>query len=159
MLPIEATIAMVEHELKAARAWAVRRGVSLEWCPEILELRATLPQPKSSDTFYLRGRFENYREEAPAWIFCGPDWGDNIEKRFFPRPGPAMPFGSMLHSQPVLCAPFNRLAYKQYQGPHSDWGGPAQWITPKGGSIYAVTIGDMLQAIVRDVHYCEGRMQ
>lgn len=157
MLPKKTTVAIVEHELEGAQAWAERRGVLLEWLPAMLELRVTIAQPETNEAFYLRGRFNNYREEPPAWLFCGPDWGDGVQKRFFPKPGRS-PIGSMLHSQPVICAPFNLLAYKDHSGPHSDWGGPAQWITPKGRYVHAVTIGDMLQAIARDVHYSRGRM-
>ena len=58
----------------------------------------------------------------------------------------------------VICAHFNRLAYGVKGGPHSDWGDPAQWTTAGKGYIHAVTIGDMLQSILRDFNYTEGRM-
>ena len=58
----------------------------------------------------------------------------------------------------IICAPFNRLAYNSHQGPHSDWGGPAQWMTAGPQYVHAVTIGDMLQSILRDFSFSKGRM-
>ena len=57
-----------------------------------------------------------------------------------------------------MCAPFNRLAYGAHEGPHSDWGSLAQWMTAGEGYVHAVKLGDMLSAILRDFRLSSGRM-
>ena len=69
MLPKKTSVAVVEHELKGVRAWAERRSVPLEWHAATLELSVTLRQPVTGEVFYLRGRFESYRAQPPAWLF------------------------------------------------------------------------------------------
>jgi len=157
MLPKATSIIIVESELEAVEAWASRHGARLMWQADALELRVRLTQPSTGLAFYLRGRFDNYREVPPAWTFCDPTW-ENTSKECFPARSQT-PFGSsILHNKPVICAPFNRLAYAEHGGPHGNWGGPAQWITPKDQYVYADSIGDMLQVIQRDVNYSEGHM-
>ena len=63
------------------------------------------------------------------------------------------------NSRGIICAPFNRLAYATHDGPHSNWGDAAQWMTAGPGYVYAVTIGDMLQLILRDFSLSKGRME
>lgn len=158
MMPAETSAAIVEDELEGVRAWAERHGVPIEWHPETFELRLVLTQPSSGELFYLRGRFDDYPEVAPAWTFCSPEWADE-GKRFFPAraSGPAR-MGTVMHPNGVICAPFNRLAYAAHGGPHKNWGGPAQWITPKRKAVFATKIGDMVQRIMHDVRRGDGRM-
>ena len=162
MVPGNTTISFVEHELEGAHAWATRHGVSLKWHPDELALHVTMEQTSTGDIFYLLGRFENYREEPPEWLFCDERWAGKVDRKYFPQPQSAS-IGSTFLSNgpkaPVICAPFNRLAYAEHDGPHDDWGSSAQWITPKGGSVYATNIGDMLQAIRRDLNASKGRME
>jgi hypothetical protein len=87
MIPREKTIAVVEHQLKGARAWAERKEASLDWRREDLELRAVLTHPGTGDEFYLRGRFEDYPALPPKWTFCSQRWDECGEKRFFPASG------------------------------------------------------------------------
>lgn len=158
MLPDEHAQATVEDELESARAWGERHQVPITWKPEALELRAVLVQPSTGSEFYLRGRFDNYRELPPEWAFCSPDWRKR-GKQYFPARPSRTPFGSpILHSNGLICAHFNRLAYKSHGGPHADWGGPAQWITSDDRYAYADVIGDMLQVIKRDFDHSTGRM-
>lgn len=159
MLSAQHSRVVVEDELQAAKAWGRRHAVPIEWISETLELRVLLTQPDTETQFYLRGMFDNYRERPPAWDFCDPTWSQTGDKSFYPAKPPRTPFGSsLIHQSPVICAPFNRLAYKVHGGPHSNWGDTAQWITPKGSYIYADTISDMIQAIHRDLQYSTGRM-
>jgi hypothetical protein len=158
MIPKAKTIAVVEYQLQGAKAWAERNEVPLDWDPDNLELRAILTQPSTGEGFYLRGRFEGYPAHPPEWTFCSSDWDESGKKRFFPAPNGTPFSGSVMHSNGLICAHFNRLAFDEHGGPHGDWGGPAQWITPKNDTIYADTIGDMLKAIQRDLNYSQGRM-
>ncbi len=161
MLPRDTTILVVKRELEDARTWVTRHGVYLKWDPDKLEIHVAMEQPSTGDMFYLLGRFDNYREEPPEWLFCDERWARIVEKKYFPQPQ-SVSIGSTFLSSgpkaPVICAPFNRLAYAEHDGPHNDWGGSAQWITPKGNSVYAAVIGDMLQVIRRDLIASKGRM-
>ncbi len=162
MIPRDTTIRVVERELEGAHTWATRHGVSLKWHPDKLEIHVEMEQTSTGDMFYLLGRFENYREEPPEWLFCDERWVGIVDRKYFPQPQ-SVSIGSTFLSNspkaPVICAPFNRLAYAEHDGPHNDWGGSAQWITPKSGSVYAAKIGDMLQVIRRDLNASNGRME
>lgn len=160
MVSGEDTIILLDDELPGAQAWAKRCRTPLVWVPEGLEIRVTLTQPDSGELFYLRGRFDNYRAVAPAWVFTDAEWTAEPGPQFFPRPAPT-PLGapSVFHAQPVICAPFNRLAYKEHNGPHPDWGGPAQWLTAGvAGQVTAHYLGDMVSVIYQHFVVTRGRM-
>lgn len=162
MIRREHTIIHVENELAGARGWAERHRVPLQWLPDALELRITLSQPESDDLYYLRARVDDYRELPPAWTFTDTEWKSEPRKEFFPRPQ-SLPLGraSIFHPQPVICAPFNRLAYKfdHVQGPHADWGGPATWLAAgQPNEVKAHYLADMLSVIQQHLAFSRGRM-
>lgn len=64
----------------------------------------------------------------------------------------------MSSAGPVICVPFNRFAYANYQGPHGDWGGPDNWLSAGLQYAKADYIGDMLGVIYRDFIHTRGRM-
>jgi hypothetical protein len=119
----------------------------------------TLTQLETGDLFYLRGRFDDYREIPPAWAFTDFGWRADPQHAVFPKPI-SSPYGSsVFHTQPVICAPFNRLAYKVHDGPHSDWGGPANWLN--AGQVHEVRarcLGDMLSVMYQHFRFTRGRM-
>ena len=162
MIPREHTLIHVESELVGARAWAERHRVPLEWLPDGLELRATLSQPETGDEYFLRARVGDYRELPPAWSFTDSNWKADPIQTLFPRPNTVTSGGaSIFHTQPVICAPFNRLAYKfeGVQGPHGDWGGPANWLAAgKPNEVRADSLGDMLSVIYQHFLVTRGRM-
>lgn len=161
MVPTATTVLVVEDELAGARAWAERHAVPLAWEPEVLEIRATLTQPETDQLFYLRGRFDDYRVLPPAWTFTDQSWSAEPAPTFFPRLAQS-PNGASIfitYRGPVICAPFNRLAYAEYQGPHSDWVGPSSWLTSGAADqVKAHFLGDMLQLVFRDLVHSRGRM-
>lgn len=161
MVPAETTVIIVENEMVGAQAWAKRRNVALAWVPERLEVRAVFTQPETEEPFFLRGWFPDYRVLPPVWIFTDASWSAEPGPSFFPRPAQT-PFGGSLFTTgngPVICAPFNRLAYAEHRGPHGDWGGPIGWVTAgQAGQVKAHCIGDMLQVILRDLLHTRGRM-
>ena len=85
MVPIEQVRIHVEEEMPAARAWATRRRVNLEWHPGLVEIRVTLVQRETNDVFYLRGRFDGYRalaacagNDVRVYTRKGLDWSDKF---------------------------------------------------------------------------------
>lgn len=159
MIPRDLTLALVEQEeLEPAREWARRAGVELMWRRETLEIRAVFKQRSSGDRFFLLGNLDGYKAVPPAWEFCDAGWGSSGTKGNYPRQATINGIGSIFHSKPVICAPFNRLAYQTHGGPHADWGGPEQWLKAAPGSARADTLADMLALIARDMNYSKGRM-
>lgn len=162
MINAEHTKIIVEAELPGAQAWALRRSLLLQWLPEQLQLRVKLTQPITNELFYLRGLFDDYRAIAPAWSFSDEQWVSTADQHYSP-PTVQTPHGASIfishENRAVICVPFNRLAYKQKDGPHEDWGGPSNWLNVKAPQIHADTIADMLQAIYRDFVYSRGRMR
>jgi hypothetical protein len=155
----EHTLILLEDELSGAQAWATHHDVPLLWVPEVLEMRATFTQPETKDLFYLRGRVDDYREIPPAWTFTDATWAAEPCAQLFPRPAQT-PYGtSVFLNQPVICAPFNRLAYKEHEGPHQDWAGPVNWLTAgQPNEVKALFLGDMLSVIHQHFFCTRGRM-
>ena len=162
LVPPVVTAAALADELPGAQAWAQRHDVTVD--VELLQervIRVVLAQEDPVEIFYLQGTFESYRALPPVWQWYDETWSTNEGLHLSPNPT-TPPCGSSVfmnyNGRPVICAPFNRLAYNISGGPHSDWGGPAQWMTPRPGCVRAVTIGDMLQSIFRDFRFTRGRM-
>jgi hypothetical protein len=148
----DVTSAVMSHELVAAGAWAARRGWQLTYdeARRIGNVHTVHPA--------LEGQAVNFwfdvtgypDRQPPAW-WCGPD-GTTITRDAadYPKP-PATPMpglsGSIFHNQPVICAPWNRLAYSINGGPHQDWPDLAAWKTTGIGYTQAHTIADMLSQL------------
>ena len=162
MLPPTVTDAAITSEIEGAMAWAVRHGIDLTArMPKERVLRVVLVQNRSQEKFFLQGQFDQYKALPPVWDWRDANWSDSSRLYLSPKPENT-PFGSSMflvqNNKAIICAPFNRLAFNSHGGPHSDWGEPTQWMTAGNGYVYAVTIGDMLQAILRDFRCTKERM-
>lgn len=161
MVAMADTLLFLEDELPGARTWAERHRVPLVWIPNDLEVRATVTHPETKEPFYLRGRFDGYKELPPIWTFTDKEWAAPPTFALFPKVENS-PFGATMfiaaNGGPVICAPFNRLAYHAHGGPHSDWS-LAGWLAAgQANQVKAYYLGDMLQIIYRDVMLSRGRM-
>ena len=163
MLPPAVSDAAIGDELPGALAWAERHHIAMD-TRSIADriIRAVFVQPGNGENFYLQGAFEDYRAYPPIWEWYDESWTTKKDLHLSPHSGNS-PVGSSIFIQHngrgLICAPFNRLAYGEQNGPHADWGNPAQWITAGQGYIHAVTIGDMLNSILRDFRFSDGRMR
>lgn len=105
----------VAEELAAVREIAAARG----WPLTILDpLRFCLGLPASDGSmFYLLVVCDNYPVQPPAWHWCNAD-GTRTD-----QPSDRPKGSGYLHPNGVICAPWNRLAYKSVdaRGPHGDW--------------------------------------
>ena len=86
-------------------------------------LHFVLGLPASDGTFfYLAVACDDYPVKPPAWHWCDCDGlGRDLPNN--------TPLGTeFLHSNGVICAPWNRLAYKTIdpRGPHAEWV-PTDW--------------------------------
>lgn len=113
-------------EVAGARAWGIQKLGPLSFK---LELPA-----KDGSTFWLLVDCDGYPGTPPAW-----NWLNNATGQLnFPA---GTPKGrKFLHGSGRICAPWNRLAYKEVdpKGPHGDWN-LANWVTnPKTGACHTL---------------------
>jgi hypothetical protein len=75
-----------------------------------------LPAPDGT-WFWLNCLCDRYAAEPPAWHWYNPD------TKLLDQPKDMPKDGGFFHSNRVICAPWNRLAYKSVdaRGPHEDW--------------------------------------
>jgi len=156
------TEAVMADELPAITAWAERNAWKVTYDSVVLKGRAEVVHPHAAGhvvVFWFDATaYPN--EQPPAW-WCGGD-GKSVTtyKGDYPRPSatpPAgLPNGSIFHSNPVICAPWNRLAYSVHGGPHSDWPALAAWKSYGAGYTQAHTISDMLSALAIHLDRSDG---
>ncbi len=108
-------------ELCVAEELVPLREVAMDWSwvlEEFNPLQFLLGLPASDGSYlYLHVDCDGYAVTPPAWRWCDA----KAEMRDAPS---CTPEGSgFLHSNGVICAPWNRLAYKDLdaRGPHNDW--------------------------------------
>jgi hypothetical protein len=94
----------------------------MHWDADALTLSFTGQHPNDGTKMLILADVNGYRALPPAWFFKNPL--DSAQRNtFFPKPGTTRGGGgSIFHGSNTICAPFNRLAYQRYGGPHADWG-------------------------------------
>ncbi len=143
LLPLEVSRAVLEAELATIEGTAARWGWRVETDLDLLLLRFTTTHPADGRPVHLRADLRDYKAVPPAWEFTLPD--GTTEQSAWPAPGQG-PGGSVFHTHPVICAPWNRLAYKELGGVHDDWNGITNWLNVSGHT-RATTVPDMLGII------------
>jgi hypothetical protein len=156
-VPKDVTITVVEDELPAAEAYARRHGLSLTWLKDELILLVNGKHPADGGSIRWKADLSGYRAVPPIWL-CFKQDANGDYKPCIPKGG-TLPggVGSMFHNPATICAPFNRLAYKEHSasGPHGDWGGPANWLKVRG-TVSATTLAGMLAQITAHLKYSPG---
>ncbi len=89
---------------------------------------------------------KGYRAIPPGWTFGAPS-GATAAAPFPERNTTTRGVGSIFHPSRIICAPWNRLAYAEHNGPHADWGGLANWTSAGAGITKADTLADMVDQI------------
>ncbi|HZK98322.1 MAG TPA: hypothetical protein VFC47_00350 [Caulobacteraceae bacterium] len=99
------------EEVAAFAGWTVAVLNTLEF---VVGLKAADGSP-----FWVICEADGYKATPPAWRWCDPQGGERDQLHSAPRAGGS----AFLHDSGVICAPWNRLAYKTVdaRGPHSDW--------------------------------------
>jgi hypothetical protein len=143
LLPPEVTRAVVEAEVGDIERWAARWGWQVEADLDLPLLRFTTLHPHDKRPVYLNADMTDYKAVPPAWRFTHKD--GTTDPSAWPAPGTG-PGGSIFHTHAVICAPWNRLAYKELGGVHDDWQGPTNWLNVVGHT-RATTVPDMLGII------------
>lgn len=105
----------VEEELAILREVAPSRGWVL-YQQDPLHFSLKLPASDKSD-YFLSVDCDDYPITPPAWHWCDAGGGGRDDRANAPAGG------SFFHSNGIICAPWNRLSYKQLdtRGPHAEW--------------------------------------
>lgn len=160
MVPASVTLAVLEQELPGASAFCQRQGWRIAVDEQKLQLVVDMQHPKDAQPLRLLGDLNGYRAVPPAWIYVDANSGA-ITPHASPSAGQVPGVGASIfinhNNGPVICAPFNRLAYSQYKGPHGDWAESSNWLSVRG-PVYAARLGDMLAVIKLHLTYSPGRM-
>ena len=152
MLPSGVTIAAVESELPGLQAYARRHSWAVNWEPPCQTLKLTKHDEHGNPILILVAELDGYRALPPKWWFADPA-KDELTPGRFPRGKQIHGKSSIFHSRKVICAPFNRLAYSESGGPHSNWGELVNWQSAGSASdVHARSLGDMLAVITG--HLC-----
>jgi hypothetical protein len=105
----------VAEELVAIREIAASRGWSFQEV-DVLHFRLGF-QARDQSRFHLLVDCTGYPVHPPAWHWCDPAYSQTA------RPADCPGGSGFLHPCGVICAPWNRLAYRSIdpRGPHTDW--------------------------------------
>lgn len=143
----------MDEELTAITTWGARNGWSITYDPHCLRGRVLAPHPHvPGTTVVFWFAVDGYPNRQPPSWWCGGDGASvSVNRAAYPRPSPSpppgLPAGSIFHANPVICAPWNRLAYGAHNGPHADWPELSAWKSYGGTSTQAHTIADMLSTL------------
>ncbi|HNP37742.1 MAG TPA: hypothetical protein PKK10_18015 [Woeseiaceae bacterium] len=108
---------------------------------------------RDGTAFGLNVLCDGYPGMPPAWRWCNPDSGVCEQTCDTPRGN------GYFHSSGRICAPWNRLAYKQVdpQGPHGDWQ-LNNWLSnPATGSCTTLAAMALRMAVELRSPRCHGR--
>jgi len=156
MIPQAVTVATVEEELAGLQCYSTRHGWAVHWVPESLFLHFSGKGTQAVVPLRIVAQVDGYRALPPIWRF---ERGGSAEgTACFPIAGRSpTDGGSIFHSSRIICAHFNRLAYKDHGGPHGDWGGPPNWeaaVRPQ--YVSGLTLAGMLGVILAHLKYSPG---
>lgn len=98
------------RDLAGARGWEIK---PVDQDSFLLGLPA-----RDKSTYWLKCHHDRFPATPPAWHWSNSDGTELDQFRDMPRE-----YGGFFHSNGVICAPWNRLAYKNVfdRGPHTDW--------------------------------------
>lgn len=109
---------------------------------------------RDGSQFSLKVLCDGYPGTPPAWWWCNPESGICDQPGDTPRGS-----GGYFHGSGRICAPWNRLAYKQVdaQGPHGDWQ-LSTWMTnPQTGSCTTLAAMALRMAVELQSDRYQGR--
>lgn len=155
-VPVATSRVILQSEVRNCQLWADRHAWQLNLDLEKLVLDVLLVHPADGEAMLLSGKFDGYRGLPPEWVFLDPR-SRQMTIHAWPKAGAIPRRSSIFHSFGVICAHWNRLAYKQFNGPHSDWGDLSGWADMRVGG-HAENICEMLSAINVHLAVSPGRM-
>jgi len=139
-IPVEVSLQAIQSELAATDQYAAAAGLLLD--------TSTLAQSnlrfhvrfenRDSEKFYVEFECADYPLYPPTVEFVSQDRSQRGTAYLYPKG---------FHPMPCICMRYNRKAYQERGGPHSDWR-LLDWRLPTGNGIGI----DTLTLIVSDLH-------
>jgi hypothetical protein len=98
-------------EVAAVAGWSVTSLNSLGF---VVGIKAA-----DGSHFWVACEADGYKATPPAWRWCNANGEERDKPHLVPRAGKS----AFFHDNGVICAPWNRLAYRSAdaRGPHADW--------------------------------------
>lgn len=152
LVATDVTRAHVDAEISQLDPWAKLHGWGVTWDSESLLLTVGMRSKVDEECYVIEMKLDDYRALPPLIELVHPTLNERGTRRCFPGGG-----RGYFHSNPVVCAPWNRKAYAAHGGPHADWA-MASWATYRPNHSQ---IGDMLvllQELIDDRSSYSGRM-
>jgi hypothetical protein len=149
-VPMEVSLAAVRAELVAAGQYAAAAGLHIDTDPVAAgELRFYVTfANRDSEHFYAEFNCAEYPMFPPNVEFVSRERSERGAARLYPQG---------FHPTPCVCMRYNRKAYGERGGPHSDWR-LLDWRLPTGNGVgidsLALTISDLHSKILQS----SGRM-
>ncbi|MBS1770577.1 MAG: hypothetical protein JSS77_13005 [Acidobacteria bacterium] len=140
----------VEAELEHLAANALQQGWLYARTGDA-EFTFGIPS-KDGSWLHLKVLVDRYPTLPPAWHWHNPTTGA------LDQPADMPANGGFFHGNGVICAPWNRLAYKSVdaRGPHEDWSIEGDWKSnPK--TLGTTTLSAMAQRIALETAQSSGR--
>lgn len=134
---------------------------------ERLEISCSLIQPKTGYSFHLDVDCSSYRGLPPMFFFSSEPGNKSNRLEDYPKQLPNIFEGGPIFircgpqgKDACICVNFNRLAYKEHQGPHEDWGGPGNWLSAASNNNYvrAADLASMFGVIMSRFRITQGRL-
>jgi len=133
---------IMQEELEAMAPLAASYGWDVVPDLENLTVSAEMKSAVDGQIYVVEARCDGYKALPPFFEFIHPEDGERGTHRCYPAGG------TFFHSTPCICVQWNRKAYQDVGGPHSDWK-MADWMTSRPGT---TTLGDMFHLIQREIN-------
>jgi hypothetical protein len=149
-VPVEVSLAAVRAELAAADQYAAAAGLQVDADPVAggeLRFYVTLVN-RDSDQFCAEFNCAEYPMFPPNVEFVSLDRSERGNARLYPQG---------FHTTPCVCMRYNRKAYGERGGPHSDWR-LLDWRLPTGNGVGIDSLALMISDLHSKILQSSGRM-
>ena len=149
-VPVEVSLAAVRAELVAAADYAAAAGLQIDADPvagDEPRFYVTLVN-RDSEQFCAEFNCAEYPMFPPNVEFVSPDRSEKGTARLYPQG---------FHTTPCVCMRYNRKAYGERGGPHSDWR-LLDWRLPTGNGVGIDSLALMISDLHSKILQSSGRM-
>lgn len=119
MVPPSTSFLLGKEELRLAEAHSMLKSVKISSLDkETLTFTAEMTSPIDGEMYIVKFTLDGYKELPPLIDFVDPNTGECGTKHAYPADKKSSFFN---HEFVCICAKFSRKAYKDCDGPHTDW--------------------------------------
>jgi len=147
---VDVTLEVVRSELKTAAEYASAAGLLLDdsrLSEENLRFYVTF-ENRDGDQFFVEFDCREFPLYPPVVEFVNRDRSERGTKSLYPNG---------FHGTPCVCMRYNRKAYQERGGPHSDWR-LVDWRLPTSHGVAIDTLAMMISDLDSKIRQSSGRM-